>query len=279
MSSAKESEIQAVCAAYFSATGTTRKVVCQIAQSIASALGIPCQEADFTLPSGRTQPLRFTCQTLVVAGTPVYAGRVPNILLPFLNSMQGNGAICIPVVVYGNRHYDDALLELWDITQTAGFSPIAAAAFVGEHAFSRTLGQGRPDAEDYKSMRQFASMVVHKLHSNDTDSDAPQIPGTPRPYRGYYTPKDRTGQRIDIRKVTPLTGSACTQCGLCAQLCPMGSISTEDASQYTGICIKCAACFKQCPVGAKHYLDEGYLYHTQELEQMYRRRAPAELFV
>ena len=53
----------------------------------------------------------------------------------------------MPVVLFGNRNYDDALIELRDLLQADGFGCIAAGAFVGEHSFSRTLGAGRPDGE------------------------------------------------------------------------------------------------------------------------------------
>ena len=72
---------------------------------------------------------------------------------------------------------------------------------------------------------------------------------------------------------------ACDQCGICAKVCPMGSIDPNDVTHYTGICIKCCACVKKCPVGAKYYDDEGYLYHQHELEELYQRRAEPEVFL
>ncbi|MBQ6685016.1 MAG: 4Fe-4S binding protein, partial [Firmicutes bacterium] len=88
----------------------------------------------------------------------------------------------------------------------------------------------------------------------------------------------RHGNPIDIRKVKPLTGDNCNGCGLCAEICPMGSIDPKDVRQFTGICIKCGACIKKCPQGAKYYEDPGYLYHKTELEEMYTRRAEPEVF-
>lgn len=48
-------------------------------------------------------------------------------------------AIAIPIVLFGNRNYDDALIELRNLLEEDGFNTIAAGAFVGEHAFSYTF--------------------------------------------------------------------------------------------------------------------------------------------
>ncbi len=105
------------------------------------------------------------------------------------------------------------------------------------------------------------------------------VPGTPYPYRGYYKPRDRAGNMIDIRKVKPIVNSACDHCGICARVCPMGSIDCKDVSLYINICIKCGACIKKCPKHARYYEDEGYLYHKQELEEEFKRRAEPEMFL
>ncbi len=272
-------------AVYFSGTGTTRETVCHIARKLAGQFSLPCTEVDFTLPSGRMSPLVFSPDDLVVLGTPVYAGRVPNVLLKFLQTMQGDGAIGVPVVLYGNRNFDDALVELRDLMEKAGMRTIAAAAFIGEHSFSRVLAAGRPDQADRVKMDEFSALVAGKLAESllpdggVADFHHPvSVEGTPFPYRGYYTPRDRHGNGIDIRKVKSLVNAKCTDCKVCADVCPMGSISRDDVREYTGICIKCGACIKKCPEGARYYVDEGYLYHQHELEAMYGERRAEPVF-
>lgn len=73
---------------------------------------------NFTLPEARTRAVSFKKNEILVLGVPVYAGRVPNVLLKYLNMITSNGALAIPIVVYGNRNYDDALIELKDIMLT-----------------------------------------------------------------------------------------------------------------------------------------------------------------
>lgn len=274
-------------AMFFSATDTTKKTVMTIASEISKGVhrGQMAQEGeadficvyDFTLPKQRESQPIFQADDIVVLGTPVIAGRVPNVLLPYLKTLNGRNAMAVPVVLYGNRNYDDALIELRHLLQLGGFQTIAAGAFIGEHSFSNVLAVGRPDEKDKRIMKRFAKQIAEKV-LNDT-KDHPVVVRGQIPYRFYYQPQDRNGQSIDIRKVKPKVNDLCTRCGVCADVCPMGSISRGDVLKYTGICMKCGACIKKCPSHARYYDDEGYLYHKKELEEMYTRRAEPEVFL
>ena len=270
--------IAAVHAVYFSGTGTTEKTVRRIARRLADRLGAAYTEYSYTLPEVRKRVLTIPAGDLAVVGCPTYAGRVPNLLMPYLRDMvRGAGALAVPVVLFGNRNYDDALMELSKLLTADGFTCVAGAAFVGEHSFSRTLGAGRPNAADEAEMDAFADRIAAKLAAGDT---TPVTVGGCDPIRPYYTPRDRHGNPINILKVKPKTDmTKCSGCGWCAAHCPMGSIDPHDPSQVPGICIKCCACVKGCPTGAKYYDDPGYLYHKSELEEVYARPAENALFV
>lgn len=269
--------INKIYALYFSATKTTEKVVTSIGQQLADMLSLPFEKIDFTNPDVRKSKISFDKNCLVIVGTPVYAGRVPNVLLPYLTKMvNGNGALCVPVVLFGNRNFDDALIELRDIMVANGFTPISAGAFVGEHSFSKILAQNRPDKSDMLDVKKLAEVTYNRLC--DDDITTPTSVKGQTPIRPYYTPRDRNGNHINILKVTPKTNDNCTNCGLCVKICPMGSINPANIREYVGICIKCCACVKFCPTSAKYYDDEGYLYHQHELEEVFSRRAENEIF-
>ncbi len=272
--------IQKLYAVYFSATGTTETVVRRIADGIGAKLGCKAETIDFTLPAARKEHTAFSEGELVIVGIPVYAGRIPNLLLPFLQSgFSGNGALAVPVVLYGNRNYDDALIELRNVLAADGFHPVAGAAFIGEHSFSRILAAHRPDEADLAVADRFAAQVAERVASLEAAPAEPVFVNGCEPIRPYYTPRDRQGNPVNILKVKPKTSDACVKCGLCAKACPMGSIDSADPATVTGICIKCCACVKKCPTGAKYYDDERYLYHQHELEEGFARRAEPETFV
>lgn len=273
--------IKKVWGMYFTGTGTTEKVVTHIGRKIAEKLGVEYEDYDFTLPKVRKVEKSFTEEDLVVFGTPVIAGRVPNLLLKYLDTLKGKGALAVPVVLYGNRNFDDALIELRNILKDKGMKPIAGGAFIGEHSFSKILGAGRPDAKDMEIASTFAENIFEKVTGKDFDPEKLIEVKGETPIRFYYQPRDSKGNSIDIRKVKPKTNmDLCNKCGLCASICPLGSINPEDPSDVFGICMKCCACVKRCPNGAKYYDDENYLYHQHELEAQYAstRREP-ELFL
>lgn len=264
---------------YFSATNTTKKVVTKVADNIAENVDreIAINSIDFTLPKARKEKAHFTKKDLVIIGVPVYAGRVPNVLLKYLDTISGNGALAIAIVVYGNRNYDDALIELIDILKLKDFKVIGAGAFIGEHSFSKTLAKNRPDERDMAIVTEFANKIYNKMESEDKFK--PVVVKGNRPYRKYYKPKNEKGNPVDIRKVTPKTNSNCTDCKLCTNICPMGSIDAKDVFKLNGICIKCCACIKKCPSDAKYFDDYDYLRHKHELEIDFAHRREPELFL
>ncbi len=275
-------EIKKVWGVWFSATGTTKKAVELLTEKLGEALEAPVEEVSFNLPAARERELSFGPGDLVVLGVPTYAGRVPNLLLPYIrDKIRGGGALGVPVVLYGNRAFDDSLMELRNVMRDNGFHPVAAGAFVGEHSFSKLLGAGRPDEEDLELVRELAARTAEKVKRlTRPPEQSVEVEGCD-PVRPYYTPRDRHGEPIrDFLKAKPVTDPGrCSGCGMCARICPMGAIDFTDFSRVTGKCIKCCACVKRCLRGAKRFEHEGFLYHQRELEEQYAsRRAESKIF-
>ena len=260
-------KINTVWAAYFSATDTTKKVVTRIAQRLADQAGVELKTFDFTPAPVRQEAKSFGEGDLVVFGTPVYAGRVPNLLIKFVSSVQGNGAYAVPVVCYGNRSFDDGLMELCLTLEGNGFTTLGAAAFSCQHSFSQTQNAGRPDISDLTIAGGFADQVWMKGGSDGPISA--KVKGN-NPVGPYYTPRDREGNPLNILKVKVSTDpDLCTHCGICAKECPLGSIDLEDETIVSGPCMKCNRCVKYCPEQAKFFDAPNFIIHKEDLEERF----------
>ena len=231
--------IERVWAVWYSATGNTDKAVNTVAGELAAKLGLPLEQVNFTKPAEREKEYSFTEKDLVVMGTPTYAGKMPNKLLPdFQSRFHGNGALAVAIVTFGNRNYDNSLAELCAVLEGDRFHTVAAGAFVGQHAFTDELAYGRPGWSDQFEMKEFARRISVKVKSL-TDTPAPvKVPGDPG--APYYIPMSTDGQPAKFLKAKPKTYlSRCTNCGACARLCPMGAIDPKNVSNVPGSCIKC----------------------------------------
>lgn len=272
-------EINKVWALYYSATGNTDKVANTLAEELAAKLGLPLERVGFTKPEEREREYSFTEKDLVVVGTPTYAGRMPNKIMPdFREKLKGNGALAVPVVLFGNRAYENSLAELCALLEGNGFHTVAAGAFVGRHAFTDELAYGRPGWSDLFEVKTFAKKISDKVK---TLSDIPgpvRVPGDPN--APYYIPKGADGKPVSFLKAKPRTYSAkCTNCGACARLCPMGAIDPKNVASVPGTCIKCQRCVRKCTKGAKYFDDPAFLSHVAMLEASFQEPKENEVFL
>lgn len=271
-------QFKTVWAVYYSGSGSTRRLLRGMAEAAGEALMLPVRELDYSRPEAREKSYCFTQTDLVFWGSPTYAGRLPNVLLPFLRgNFTGGGAAAVAVVLYGNRSYDDALKELYEVLTGNGFLAAAGAAVTAEHAFAPVLAHGRPNAEDRAAAAEFARKTALTLRGREHIIPV-TVPGR-EPIGAYYTPLGLDGEPARFLKAKPKTDpEQCTRCGLCAAVCPMGSIPREEPTECTGICIKCQGCIRECPAGAKYFDDEAFLSHRAMLEQNYIRRRENEFY-
>lgn len=271
-------QFKTVWAVYYSGSGSTRRLLRGMAEAAGEALMLPVRELDYSRPEAREKSYCFTETDLVFWGSPTYAGRLPNVLLPFLRgNFSGGGAAAVAVVLYGNRSYDDALKELCEVLTGNGFLAAAGAAVTAEHAFAPVLAHGRPNAEDRAAAAEFARKTALTLRGREHLIPV-TVPGR-EPIGAYYTPLGLDGEPARFLKAKPKTDpEQCTRCGLCAAVCPMGSIPREEPTECTGICIKCQGCIRECPAGAKYFDDEAFLSHRAMLEQNYIRRRENEFY-
>lgn len=260
---------------YFSPTGGTLQVAQRLAETLSERLQARVEYHSYTLPKERETLPVFEAEDIVLWATPVYAGRIPNKTLEYVRAALTNNFThshfpAIALVTFGNRAYDNALAELVGLMEEGGMKPVGAAAIVTRHAFSDTLGAGRPNAEDLAALDRFAAQVVEKLSTINSQLSTIDVPGEAHPEK-YYTPLKTNNAPAGFLKAKPTCDAdRCTRCGKCLEMCPMGSIGAKDGiPTFDGICIKCQACRRSCPSGAIAFTDPEYLSHVAMIEHTF----------
>lgn len=250
----------------FSPTHTSKQIASAVTQGIARENGMEREELDLTFPEGRGMAYAFGPEDILIFAFPVYGGRLPKLLAEELPHISGQEGAAIPIAVYGNRDFDDALIEAGDLLREAGFRVAAAAAFIGEHSFTRKLGTDRPDAQDLAAAALFGGQVAQKLAADKREDIA--LKGS-RPYK----------DPMPMLPFLPKTHDSCTRCMVCVQGCPMGIIDDEDPAQVRPGCIQCSACVKFCPVDAKYFDAEPLAKSVAMLEGNFLARKEPEIFL
>lgn len=255
-------------ALYFSATGVVKKVVNEVAKSIDEKF----KDYNITLDDSRKENISFTSDDLVIIGVPVYAGRIPKLVADYFEDIKGDNTLAVFVVVYGNREYEDALVELRDTLENKGFIGVAACSFIGEHSYTSKVATSRPDDMDLEIAKDFSERIKKKLEKINCIDELEFLF-----IKGNYPYRDRK----EFKEMSPDTNELCIKCSICAKFCPTSAISFEDFSCVDSKkCITCCSCIKRCPVDAKSMDNESYNYIKEKLiESFSKDRKEPELFI
>lgn len=245
---------------YFSPTGGTEKVT-DILSSVWDCERVKIDLCDMKEDFSKYE---LSKDDMCIISVPSYGGRVPGTAVERLKLIKGNGAKAYIVCVYGNRAYEDTLMELKDCVEETGFNVISAVGAVSEHSIMRKFAAGRPDDEDKKELKEYAEKIKKKAESgNLTSIDDP----------GSHTYKEYKGVPLK-----PEPNKKCTGCGLCREKCPVGAIK-EDNSTDKDKCISCMRCVSLCPNGARDLNKVVIAAMEMKMAKAFEGRKANELFI
>ncbi|MDY4611428.1 MAG: 4Fe-4S binding protein [Sphaerochaetaceae bacterium] len=256
---------------YFSPTGNSRTTANAVAFGLESNIDL---NHDLTKAVSRrevrSKGIYFDKDDVVVICAPVYAGRLPSCFAElFPSSIHADGSKAVLAVTYGNRAYEDALVELEDLCRASGFIPLCAGAFVGVHSYDDRIGSGRPDAKDLDAMHTLGRIALEKLNEGEVLMGA--IEGK-RPYK--------SGIRSSDPPFGAMVSGHCSECGACVEVCPVDAIDPATPGKTdVSRCIRCSACIKACPLHVRGFFDSR---HAEVLKMLEERclgtRREAQLF-
>ena len=248
---------------YFSPTHTTKKIMTTIGENI------KCENlVDLNLLK---TPIRDNIyigeKDLLLVGMPVFVGRIPSVCVDMLNYLKGDNSRAVIVNVYGNREYDDGLVELYDIVEKNGFKTIAAGAFIGQHSRFPEVAKDRPDKEDLKKIVCFAKSCEQNINLNK-DSINLNLKGN-RPYKAIKT-----------LTLNPTGDKNCTECRACVRICPTKAINTNNPRLTDDDkCISCMACVYICPYDSRGLHTENFQDLSDKFYEKNKERKEPETFL
>ncbi len=217
----------------FSPTGGTARAAEAVTRSWPGV-----ETVDLSDPRADFGSLAIGKEDAALIAMPSFGGLAPQTALDRLGKIRGNGAACILLCVYGNRAYEDTLVQMEDTAVKSGFQVIAGISAVAEHSIMHQFATGRPDSSDTAKLGEFGAQIAAKLERGDRS--APSLPGN-RPWK-----------KGGGMSMVPKAGSACSACGLCAAKCPVGAIDPSDPRKTDGKkCISCMRCVSLCPRKAR----------------------------
>jgi ferredoxin len=256
-------EISNIKLVYFSATYTTKNIL----KLVADQMNGEKTEYDITQTALENE-IFCTEKDVLIIGAPVYAGRIPEKARQEFEKIKGNNTPAVIFCVYGNRDYDDALLEIKDLVESNGFKVISAGAFIAQHSIFPQVGLQRPDETDISIIREFGKKSAEIIANTSELSSLPSI--EVKGNKPYKFPGN-----IPLK---PEGNKNCDQCGRCVKLCPVHAIPKEAPRKTDkNKCISCGRCIVICHTNARHFGGLLYKVASKKFVQANSQRKEPEL--
>ncbi|GAB6097997.1 hypothetical protein JCM14469_42510 [Desulfatiferula olefinivorans] len=241
--------------AYCSPGGSTRTAARMIGD-VFSDKGVPVHTFDI---GSQDDPAPFLSKlaaagsdALLCVGSPVYKDLAVPPVTAFIDALSTGGARALPFVTWGKACSGLALWQMGQALINRGFNLVGAAKVLGVHSMmwrdADPVGKGHPGDEDRAILAGGLSDLIAAIEANTVKtlelevlSYLPAALTDPAKAR-IGEPWVAMGKTVNIE--------TCTQCGLCAEACPVSAIELDPHPVFLSHCFGCFRCMRECPENA-----------------------------
>jgi len=188
-------------------------------------------------------------QACLLIGSPVYRDMA---IPPVMKFIEALGTIesgwAVPFVTWGMACSGVALWQMGSALENKGFR-LAGAARVGAlHSMTwpadEPVGQGRPDDTDMRLVRDLGRRL---LAGNFKALSLTALDYQPAERAAEIKAKLEQAWMVIPKEVN---ADACTECGVCEEVCPVETIHLEPLPVIGDACFDCFNCIRLCPENA-----------------------------
>lgn len=192
-------------------------------------------------------------RALLFVGSPVYKDVAIPPVTGFLENLPRNsGAFAVPFVTWGQACSGVALWQLGRLLVAKGYRLAAGAKVLAVHSMmwqsDNPGGKGHPDRETADLMKK----TVKDLIEARRGSGLRELALEALDYQPEHLARDMKPKIDQPLMAMPRTvrTDLCTQCGICADACPVSAIVLNPFPEFLAHCFGCMNCVRECPENA-----------------------------
>ncbi len=189
-------------------------------------------------------------QACLFIGSPVYFNRAVPPVMDFIEKLPpSEGSWAAPFVTYGKACSGLALWQMASALQDKGYRIAGAVKVQAVHSLmwesEDPEGGGHPDTEELDQIGVFAETLSRRFGEGTLGELELQLLD--------YHPEELTAElRPALSKPWPIMpkavdGDTCSECGTCADECPVQTITLNPLPEFGEDCIDCFNCVRLCP--------------------------------
>jgi ferredoxin/flavodoxin len=185
-------------------------------------------------------------QACLLIGSPVYRDMAVPPIMAFIDALAPTKTgWAVPFVTWGQACSGVALWQLGGALGERGYRIAGAARVAGVHSMmwksARPAGKGHPDEDDMQRVRDLADRL---LAGAFTALPLDALDYQPAERAAEFKAKIEQPWMIIPKTVNEET---CTQCGECAEVCPVAAVNLDPYPVFSAACFDCFNCIRLCP--------------------------------